>query len=180
MRGKGRKVAGGGGGVRQTVRVAVVDGAERMELLLPGGVPDGEVHADAVDRQPLGQERRLDGRQVLVVELVLDVPEHQRRLAHTPCVSRGDGVVWRRNKKKRGGRERAQQTFAEKNHLEVACVSHRGHTKSKNTLAQKKTTKKGGKEKEVSPSAKQRERERKEAKKEEKENPNKKKGKGTE
>ena len=71
----------------QTVRVAVVDGAEGMELLLPGRVPDGEVHADAVDRQPLRQKRRLYCGQVLVVELVLDIPEHQRGLAHTPCAS---------------------------------------------------------------------------------------------
>ena len=56
-----------------------------MELLLAGGVPDGEVHAHAVDRQPLGQKRRLYCGQVLVVELVLDVSEHQRGLANTSC-----------------------------------------------------------------------------------------------
>ena len=72
---------------RQTIGIAVVDGTEGMELLLSRRVPDGEVHADAVDRELLGQKRRLYCGQVLVVELVLDVPEHQRGLAHTPCVS---------------------------------------------------------------------------------------------
>ena len=46
-----------------SVGIAVVDGAERVEPLLAGRVPDGERHAAAADRQLLGQEASLRKRQ---------------------------------------------------------------------------------------------------------------------
>ena len=59
------------------VGVAVVDGPQRVETLLAGCVPDGEVHTLVFDVEGLLEKGGLDGREMLVVEFVVDVAENE-------------------------------------------------------------------------------------------------------
>ena len=53
-----------------------------MEALLSRGVPDGKLHAAAVDVDPFREIRRLDRGRLRVAEDVVDVAQQERRLPH--------------------------------------------------------------------------------------------------
>jgi len=68
----------------RTVRVPIVDGPQRVEALLPGGVPDGQVECRALSCDALGQIGRLNGSRLRLGKDVRDVAQEQRRLANAP------------------------------------------------------------------------------------------------
>ena len=67
------------------VGVAVVDGPQGVETLLPGRVPDGQVYTLVVDVEGLFEKGGLNGGEMLVVEFVVDVTENKRGLPYTAC-----------------------------------------------------------------------------------------------
>ena len=65
-----------------TICIPVVDGAKRVEALLPGRVPDGKVDSCSVDVQPLAQERRYTIRRMKIENTTV----RRMRQAHKPCI----------------------------------------------------------------------------------------------
>jgi hypothetical protein len=65
-----------------TICIPIVDGAKRVEALLPGGVPDGKVDSCSVDVQPLAQERRYTTRRMKI----RNIRVRQLQEAHKPCI----------------------------------------------------------------------------------------------
>jgi hypothetical protein len=64
------------------LRSPVVHWGQRVVPLLAGGVPNLELDGGLVQANGLGEEGGPDGGLLVLVELALDEPEHQRRLAH--------------------------------------------------------------------------------------------------
>ncbi len=66
------------------VCVPVVDGSQRVEALLPGGVPDGQADTAVADAHSLVQEGGLDGRRLAFGVGVLAETQDERCLAYAP------------------------------------------------------------------------------------------------
>ena len=61
----------------------VVHRGQAVVSLLPCGVPDLELDRRVVQADRLGQECSADGGLLELVELPLDKPQHETRLAHS-------------------------------------------------------------------------------------------------
>mmetsp|Transcript_25392 Transcript_25392/g.35148 ORF Transcript_25392/g.35148 Transcript_25392/m.35148 type:complete len:1052 (-) Transcript_25392:71-3226(-) len=83
-----------------------------MESLLASSIPNCNIRSGIININPLGEERGLDGRSMLVVELILNIPNNQRSFSNTSLSQKNNfkvkifHVFSRQKKKKKRKRER--------------------------------------------------------------------------